>query len=100
MAHIGKHNKVIAVLTNMWNNRKIYILLVGVSVGKITFENCNIEDMDTLGIGHSAPREIRVHATVDMYFKMFIATSFVILRTKQKQISCICLSVREWMNNL
>lgn len=52
----------------MWNNRKTYILLVGVSVGKTTFENCNIEDMETLGIGHSAPRETRVHATEDMCF--------------------------------
>ena len=46
-------------------------MLVGVSVGKTTLENCNIEDMDTLGLGHSTPRETRVHATEDMHKNVY-----------------------------
>lgn len=53
----------------MWNNGKTYTLLVG--VGKTTLENCNIEDMDTLGLGRSTPRETRVHTTEDMYENVY-----------------------------
>ena len=43
----------------------------------------NIEDMDTLGLGYSTPRQTRVHATEDVY-KNVHSTLFVILKNKTK----------------
>lgn len=69
----------------MWNNRKTYTVLVGVSVGKTALENCNIKDMDTLGLGHSTPRETRVHAIEDMHKNVYSNLFFFCnIKTKTK----------------
>lgn len=83
----------------MWNNGKTYTLLVGVSVGKTTLENCNIEDMDTLGLGHSTPRETRVHATEDMYKNVY-SNLFCNIKNKTKTNFMHILISKGIMNNL